>query len=210
MPIIYEEDFDELPEGQSPPSGWIKSGLYPPDICEVDDAQYHSSPHSTKLYDAVSSGYCRREEAGGFTDDRVIKWLYFNNANTARNVLTQATAGDRDNNELLAFIGFRQTGDIMYYVNAWQDTGYNFSVGWHKLEIVHDLGNDCFDAWYDEVKIIAGGAYYTGITGKTIVKTVHVAVYCSYLWFDDVQIGEGGGCTVSPAQAGPMSGGVTI
>lgn len=192
MAIIFSDNFDGEVEGTSPPANWVKDGVSAPTIFEVDDAQSHSPPHSAKLqHTPAAVRYGHHDEVGGFTDDKITFWLYFDNANTVRYLATQATIGNVDTAELMAFIGFRDDGDIEYYNGAWQDTGFDYTTGWHKLEIVLDVGNNDFDAWYDDTKIITNGDYYAGNTGKTSAKSLQIGVSAANLWFDDVQIGEG-------------------
>ena len=136
MALPYDEDYDEMEEGLSPPDGWVPdtNPTYAPDTCEVDDAQAHSDPHSMLLADGGSC-YCHHDEAGGFTSDKILVWLYFPVTNKTGYLTAQATVGDLTTAQLLAFISFRNDGDIEYHDGGWQDTGYNYTSGWHFIFI---------------------------------------------------------------------------
>ncbi len=118
--------------------------------------------------------------------------------------------GDIDVNEIMALLSFRNDGDIEYHDGGWQDTGVNYTVGWRLLKFIHDPDNDCFDAWYEGIKIITAGGYGYGNVNKASVKSVQPGVSSANMWIDDIQIGDADVCAVTPSQAGPMSGGVTI
>jgi hypothetical protein len=189
MTIIFSDNFDGEVEGTSPPVNWTNQTF---ETCEVDDVHSRSSPHSMYLRDTAGSGYCRHEEAAGLTTERLIIYAYFENTTVTRQLITQATTGVVDSAEILAQLSFDAGGDIRYYDGAWQDTGYNYTTGWHKIEIVHNLGANQFDAWYDDVKIINAGSVRNG--GKASWKAMHLFLLATgNWWIDDVQIGEAAG-----------------
>lgn len=193
MAIIYEEDFDELPEGQSPPTGWIKDTVTVLDNCEVDDVQAHSSPHSMFLKSKVAAaGICRHEEVGGFSTERVKDWIYFPDTTHIRIIFTQETTGNSSVPKMAAYIQFDSSSNIKYYDGSWKDTGYNYAAGWHEIEIVHDLATDTFNLWYDSV-LIATGAGFRNVVSTLKALHLYLQSFSDSLWVDDVQFGEASG-----------------
>lgn len=210
MAILFNDNFDGEGEGTDPPINWTPDTVAPLDNNEVDDAQSHSAPHSMWLKSKVgANGFIRHVYSSGFTDEKITIWVYFPNTTNQRQIFTQDITGDKDSNAQAALLAFQNDGDIEYYDGAYQDTGYNYTSGFHKIEIIQDFINDVFDCWYDDIKIITDGGFRNVATDA---KALHL--FCASggteIWIDDVQIGENAECKVSPAQAGPMAGGVTI
>lgn len=191
MAIVFSDNFDGESEGTSPPANWTESPTKTPLNCEVDDVQAHSSPHSMWIK-ANSSSYDRvyHDEASGFTDDKITIWLYFDNTTKSRQILTQDTIGDYLSTQVAARIAFETNGDIRYYDGIWNDTGYDYTTGWHKIEIVHDVDADTFDCWYDDVQIINNGGFQN--VADSIKNILSIVGDSGNLWVDDVQIGSSG------------------
>lgn len=206
MSVLFTDNFDGEGEGTSPPTNWINDDL---NNCEIDDVRAHSAPHSMWLKAKVGvNGKTRHEEAGGFSTEKVTVWIYFPNTTGQRFLFTQETIGPSDTAKQAAYIRFNIGGDIDYYDGIYNDTGQNYTAGWHKIEIVHDLLDaDTFELWYDTALIASGAGFRNAVTTLRAIQFFMVTD-SDNIWFDDVQISAE--CKVSPAQAGPMSGGVTI
>lgn len=188
MPIQFFDDFDLEVEGTSPPANFVNGGgTAAPTNLEVDNVHSFSAPQSMWLNQAGSTdSWCRRNES--FTTKKWSFRVYIPSLGKNYYFASQATGGNQDMNELMAQLVFRSNNNIEYYDGAYHDTGYNYTVGMHIVEIVHDVGNDQFDCWYDGVKILTNAPFRNG--GKASVESIRYGVYNSNMWLDNIQIGE--------------------
>ncbi|MFC1461657.1 hypothetical protein ACFLQR_03985 [Verrucomicrobiota bacterium] len=186
---VYSDNFDGESEGTSPPTNWVKDTATPPPNLEIDDVHSHSSPHGMWMKSSAGNyDKAYHNEASGFTTDKVTEWIYFSATSDFLQLLTQKTAGDYVSTEVLVMVWFDTSGNIQYYDGIWNDTGYDYSAGWHKIEIVHDCPNDQFDMWYDDVQVINNGGFRNS---GSIVKSIHIVSYNGKsTWLDDVKIGS--------------------
>ena len=184
MPTLYEDDFDSEEEGTSPPANFIASPTQVPTNCEVDDAQYHSSPHSMLLANASGWGSCRHEVT--FYAELLTIWLYFAETNKRKQAMTQETTGDQDQYEFMTQVQFDELGNIEYKVDTtWYDSGYNYTTGWHKLEFLHYFAEDKFSMWYDGTLVIDKKGFRNS---GSVVRGIHFRVYQCSLWVDDILV----------------------
>lgn len=193
------------------PADFTEDGTYTFGTFEIDDAEYYSGTKSIKTIASGGTGMFRRDESGGFDTDPVIIAVKMPTASEHTTIYSMDATGDYVGTNIIINLQLEATTQNIEYKDAtqvWIDTGYNWSAGWNKFKFIHDCGNDQFDAWLGETKIIENGTFrYTA----TSVKAIHMSGKTSgngTAWWDIIQIGEQ--CTITPAQAGPMSGGVTI
>ena len=187
MAVIFEDNFDGEVEGTSPPANWINRAAT---NCEVDDVQSHSGSYSMWLFDATAHGYAAHELVSGLTDERITIWIYFENINKNRQIYTQATLGTLVAAQMMVRLYFRPDGTIQWYDGTYHDSGYTYTTGWHKIEIVQDVPNDQYDVWYDDVKVLKNALMAN--VGKTVWWQVVINAFASQLWADDIQIGTSG------------------
>lgn len=184
LALPYDENFDGMAEGLSPPTAWINQSMT---IMEVDDAQAHSSPHSMKINTSIF-GWGRHEEAAGWTTERVTLWVYFGQTNKEMRIASQSTTGGYVHSAITSYLWFRADGSIQYFDGAYHDTGYSYSTGWHKIEIDCNFTEDVYDVWYDDIKIITEGDFYNSADSN---KQISFAVGQGIdYWVDDISIKE--------------------
>jgi|GEM_PF-4544471 len=206
---LFEDTFDTEAGGTSPPINWVPGSIYPPLNCEVDNVHSYSSPNSMWLRSpSGDAGTCYHDVS--FTTEPFVSMLYFDSSNQRRSIVTQSVPGDLQTGgpNYLIYLQFRDTGNIHWFDGVWQDSGYSYSSGWHKVTLIHDFNNDTFDCYYDGALVIDNGAFLR--TGRTSVEGVHYWNYgpssnpCNW-WIDDVRIGNAGG-TASWLDVSPDSG----
>jgi len=185
--IIFEDDFDLEVEGTSPPANIINQNL---DVCEVDDAQARSLPHSCLLARTVADGYCRIPVS--FTDDLVVIWTYVSFQAGHKAIELQKTNAVRSGaDEVLTLRYNRANTNIEYYVAGWIDTGYNVLFSsWKELKIKCDFIGKTLDIWYDGNLIVDDGAFRDNTA--TSVESIQLGVNgaTGEFWIDDIQVGE--------------------
>ena len=188
---VFADNFDSEAEGTSPPVNWVADFTYPPDTLEVDDIQYKTSPHSMLMVEDADSLNVVHHNVD-FTSEPYEFYIYIEKTTAIVYITTQSTAGNYDSTKHAALISFRNTGDIMYYDGAWQDTGYDYTTGWHKLKIIHDFPNDQFDAWYDGTQIIDNGGFRnTAASGASLQLGFDPETTgTTNIWFDDIKLGD--------------------
>lgn len=187
--VYFFDDFDSEAEGTSPPVNWIPSVFYPPTTFEVDDAQYHSSPHSAILLKSGGYGGCLHVEPVAFTSEKITIWFKFEATNQDNYLVLDELFESPPRSVQLQF---DINGNIRYYNGStYIDTGYNYTTSWFKIEIVQDFTAKTFDLWFNDALIVSGGVFVDNIT----VNTKYILFINSYtkVWLDDVQIGESAG-----------------
>lgn len=179
---------------------------------EVDDVQSSSPDHSMWCkggtagwdygflpisYNLAEKVYLRQYIGVTANDYHMIEFMDTNAVFGAGNAITTFYFDGTDNIK-------------MYDSTTLTDTGFNYTAGaWKQLEIQFNFGADTFDAWYDSDLIADDWNFYQSANSVERISFVCHATGTTQMWIDDIQFGEQG-FSISPAQAGPMSGGVTI
>jgi len=193
MAILYSENFDGMAEGLSPPTGWIKDTTYVLTDCEVDDVQAHSGAHSMWVLKSTAGvAYCRHPIT--YTSEPLEYWCYF--PGSQRHYMNiQSDNSNYDISKIGVMLYFsKATATTTYNTpGGWVDTGIPLGTGWHKVKIVCDYTAETFDLWYDDVKIIIGGLFYSS---QSTAGSIQFGALASQWWIDNIQVGESIGAGV--------------
>ena len=210
MGVEFSDDFDDEVEGTTPPVNFVFDGAVPLDNLEVDDAHFHSSPHGMYCNKTAAAWASGHHDISYSSGEKIGVWTYFENTNTHRAIQLQSTAGNYNAATIVGSMHFRNDTTIRAFDGAvFTDTGFNYVSGSQKkCEWQFDFGANTWDAWYDGDLIINDWGFRVGAVGS--IESIQFACYAARFWVDDVVFGDTSLFAVSPAQAGPMSGGVTI
>lgn len=164
--VVYEDDFDGESDGDSPPINWVNQNL---DVLEVDDDGFEKSAPNSMKVEANSGGVYWGHTDQAINEANITYWVYFNNLGRYYYVAGQETTGNLDNTKVGGMVCFR-ANDIKWNDGAWQDTGVDYTVGWHEIWMIHDLAADTFDFWYDSTLLVDDGGFKDGNTLSAIAS----------------------------------------
>jgi uncharacterized membrane protein len=168
---------------------------------EIDDARARTNsntPRSIYLMGPSSSdGHCHHDLSSPYiTSDEVPLefWCYLlSTSQIGVSLATHATTGDWNTNEVLNFISFRGGGDIAYYYSgSWVDTGFDWTIGWHRVRMFHNFTLDSYYFYYDNTRIPASGYLNPKNSGLTSIRSIQLVLpgTGTKAWWDDIKIGD--------------------
>ena len=163
---IYADNFVTETDGLSPPINWTLDTKKPVlQKFEIDNVRARTNSNSPRCIwikgPTSSDGDAHHDFMSPYiTADEVPfeLWVYLPSYSQHNiKVAQQATTGDWDNNEVMAFLGFMQGKNIEYNWGGWIDTGFDWTIGWHRVRIYHNFTLDGWYCMYDGTRVPAAG-----------------------------------------------------
>lgn len=212
MAEIFLDPFEDPPETEGEaPTQWDSYGGYTFDNREVDDVRAHVGSLSCWLKARAGGNSFCGAPTGAYTTERVRTWVYFEDEGKDFRIISCVTGPGYISTRYMAYVMFSTDGKIYYYDTGANEIKDGYGTGWHYIDIYHDWDANTYDIYYDGVLLQADCLFFSEQVGAggAGINIFMGAGADNEVWMDDVQVGEDE-CAVSPAQAGPMAGGVTI